>query len=86
MFKRSDERKLCRLQGYDYSQNGYYFITICVEDMEHRFGRVIDGIIEINNDTVGNGFKPFPFLKTTISQTPKNNQRCGVSTIKQGTV
>ncbi|MDA3884388.1 MAG: hypothetical protein PF638_02235 [Candidatus Delongbacteria bacterium] len=38
MFKRSDERKLTRLKGYDYSQNGYYFVTICVEDMEHPFG------------------------------------------------
>ncbi len=25
-------RKLHRLQGYDYSQNGAYFITICVKD------------------------------------------------------
>ena len=25
-------RKLPRLRGYDYSQNGYYFITICTHD------------------------------------------------------
>lgn len=26
------KRKQNRLQGYDYSQNGYYFVTICTEN------------------------------------------------------
>ena len=26
------ERKQNRLMGYDYSQNGAYFITVCVKD------------------------------------------------------
>jgi len=48
MFKRSEERKCPRLKGYDYSKNGYYFITICVDDMEHRFGFVQNGIMNLN--------------------------------------
>ena len=29
------KRKSIRLKGYDYSQNGYYFITICVQNMKN---------------------------------------------------
>ena len=28
------QRKNLRLKDYDYSQNGYYFVTICVKDMQ----------------------------------------------------
>ena len=35
-----------RLQNYDYSQNGYYFITICTKDREHYFGQITDGKIQ----------------------------------------
>ena len=48
MFKRSLERKCPRLKKYNYSKNGYYFITICVDDMEHRFGFVQNGIMNLN--------------------------------------
>jgi REP element-mobilizing transposase RayT len=30
-----------RLQGYDYGQNGAYFITICTKDKVHYFGQII---------------------------------------------
>ena len=30
-----------RLQGYDYGQNGAYFITICTKDRIHYFGDII---------------------------------------------
>ncbi|MCK5760479.1 MAG: transposase, partial [Candidatus Delongbacteria bacterium] len=49
MFKRSKKRKSNRLQGYDYSQNGYYFVTICVEDMECRFGSIENENIILSN-------------------------------------
>lgn len=29
--------------GYDYSQDGFYFITICTKNREWLFGNVIDG-------------------------------------------
>lgn len=28
------QRKNTRLKNYDYSQNGYYFVTICIKDMQ----------------------------------------------------
>jgi REP element-mobilizing transposase RayT len=36
-------RRSVRLQGYDYSQNGAYFITVCVQNKEWRFGKIADG-------------------------------------------
>ncbi len=33
-------RRSIRLQGYDYSLEGLYFITICCDDREHRFGKI----------------------------------------------
>jgi REP element-mobilizing transposase RayT len=35
-------RKRNRLKGYDYSQGGYYFITICINDRKNIFGTVRD--------------------------------------------
>jgi putative transposase len=32
-----------RLPGYDYSQNGLYFVTICTKDKECFFGEIVDG-------------------------------------------
>jgi len=34
-------RRSIRLKGYDYSQAGLYFITICCQDREYRFGEII---------------------------------------------
>ncbi|MEK6614936.1 MAG: transposase [Bacteroidota bacterium] len=33
-------RRSIRLKGYDYSQAGLYFITICVQDRKHLFGKI----------------------------------------------
>ena len=30
-----------RLQGYDYGQNGAYFITICTKNRNHYFGEIV---------------------------------------------
>jgi putative transposase len=49
-------RKSIRLKGYDYSQEGLYFITICCQDRKHRFGEVIlnnDGIADMQLSPVG---------------------------------
>ncbi|MCL2857860.1 MAG: transposase [Oscillospiraceae bacterium] len=35
------KRKGIRLKGYDYSQAGYYFITMCVKDGHEMLGRVV---------------------------------------------
>ena len=33
-------RKNPRLKNYDYSMEGYYFITICTKDKKHYFGEI----------------------------------------------
>lgn len=41
-------RRTIRLQGYDYSQAGAYFLTICTHHRERLFGRVVDGEMRLN--------------------------------------
>ena len=36
-------RRSIRLQGYDYSQVGMYFVTVCTEERESLFGEVVKG-------------------------------------------
>lgn len=37
------ERKSLRLEDYDYSQNGAYFVTICTKDRAPVFGHLVGG-------------------------------------------
>ncbi len=41
-------RKLPRLEGYDYAQNGAYFVTICTHNREMLFGEIVDGNMQLN--------------------------------------
>ncbi|MCF7796112.1 transposase [Patescibacteria group bacterium] len=41
-------RKSYRLKNYDYSSNGYYFITICTKDMIKHFGEIINEKMILN--------------------------------------
>ena len=41
-------RRSIRLKGYDYSQPGLYFITICCQDRINRFGNVENGKMVLN--------------------------------------
>lgn len=43
------ERKTLRLTGYDYSQPGAYFVTMCTKDRESRFGEIVDGEMRMND-------------------------------------
>ena len=42
-------RRSIRLQAYDYSQEGMYFITICCQGMVCRFGKIKDGEMILND-------------------------------------
>lgn len=50
-------RRSIRLKGYDYSQAGLYFITICCEDRICRFGEI-----------VGKGFTPMQMILNEYGQ------------------
>lgn len=41
-------RRSIRLQNYDYSQSGFYFITICTEDRACILGEIIQGEMVLN--------------------------------------
>ncbi|HOK89274.1 MAG TPA: transposase, partial [Candidatus Hydrogenedentes bacterium] len=41
-------RRSIRLQGYDYTQPGAYFITICTANRKCLFGEVVDCQMRLN--------------------------------------
>ena len=42
-------RRSIRLKGYDYAQEGVYFVTVCTQDRACLFGAVADGEMQLNN-------------------------------------
>lgn len=41
-------RRSIRLQGYDYSQAGAYFLTLCTWDRECLLGEIVEGEMRLN--------------------------------------
>jgi REP element-mobilizing transposase RayT len=48
MMKLLPQRRSPRLNGYNYSQNGAYFVTICTHNRTCIFGEIIDGQMQLN--------------------------------------
>ncbi|MEW9121712.1 MAG: transposase [Thermotaleaceae bacterium] len=46
--KHLPQRKQIRLKNYDYSQSGYYFITLCTKDQKHSLGQIQEGVMALN--------------------------------------
>ena len=42
-------RRSIRLKGYDYSQEGLYFVTICVQNKECIFGEIVENEMYLND-------------------------------------
>jgi REP element-mobilizing transposase RayT len=42
-------RRSVRLKGYDYTQAGAYFVTICTQNRECLFGDILEGMMRLNN-------------------------------------
>ena len=53
MRKELPVRKKIRLEGYDYSGNGSYFITICTQKRLHLFGEVGQGLCSCRLTPIG---------------------------------
>ncbi|MBN2103028.1 hypothetical protein JW835_03205 [bacterium] len=53
MYVKDNPKKYCRrsirLKGYDYSQDGYYFVTICTYSRLPLFGRIQDDSVVLND-------------------------------------
>lgn len=41
--------KSARLEGYDYRNEGLYFVTICTKNRVHFFGECENGIMLLND-------------------------------------
>ena len=41
-------RKYIRLKDYDYSNIGYYYITICINNRQNILGEINNSIVELN--------------------------------------
>ena len=46
---RDHRRRSLRLLGYEYSQAGAYFVTICTQDHRCLFGEIEDGNMRLND-------------------------------------
>jgi putative transposase len=42
------QRKRLRLKEYDYSLGGTYYVTICTKDREDLFGKIVGGVMQMN--------------------------------------
>lgn len=49
IYPHDHHRKSIRLKGYDYAQEGLYFITICCHDQVNLFGEIKDGVMILND-------------------------------------
>jgi len=47
-FKEKYSVKSTRLSHFDYSQNGYYFVTICTKAREYFFGEICNNVMVLN--------------------------------------
>ncbi len=43
------KRKSIRLPNYDYSQVGWYYVTICTKDRKCVFGKIVNGEMKLND-------------------------------------
>lgn len=44
----NNRRRSIRLKGYDYTQPGAYFVTICTHERAHLFGEILGGKMQLN--------------------------------------
>ena len=61
-------RKPNRLKYYDYSNLGYYFVTICVQDMKCIFGEIANEEMKLNDHRiiVSENLKKIPIIHNNL--------------------
>ena len=83
-------RQTIRLPGYDYSGNGYYFVTICAQNMENLFGEIVNGKMVLNDvgkiveHWVMEITKKFPNAKIDIHQVMPNHTHITIIIVGAG--
>jgi putative transposase len=72
-------RHSIRLRGYDYSQEGAYFITICTHERKDLFGKVVDKVMRLNptgdivREVWGDLSRRFPGIQIDVSVVMPNH-------------
>jgi len=46
---KAHHRRSIRLDGYDYSQESWYFVTVCTQDRRCIFGEIIEDRMQLND-------------------------------------
>jgi len=46
------QRKSIRLKEYDYSEPGYYFLTICIKNRLHLLGTIVDSKLQFSKEGI----------------------------------
>ncbi|HMP40525.1 MAG TPA: transposase, partial [Roseiflexaceae bacterium] len=61
-------RRSIRLNGYDYTADGSYFITICTQQRGNAFGSVVEGSVLLNSAgiMICNWWHALPSRFTTV--------------------
>ncbi|AEB10255.1 transposase [Desulfobacca acetoxidans] len=76
------QRRSMRVAGYDYSQPGAYFITICIQHRLCLLGDIIEGVMNLNEagEMVRHAWEDlplrFPFMTPDISVVMPNHFHC----------
>lgn len=85
-------RRSIRLKGYDYSQAGLYFVTICCQDRICRFGKIENGemILNPNGEIAHNEWiklaERFPNMEMDVFQIMPNHMHSIILLNNHGSV
>ncbi|MDD5290722.1 MAG: hypothetical protein PHZ04_01270 [Patescibacteria group bacterium] len=68
LYKNKYRIKSCRYDGWDYSNDGYYFVTICTKNRVELFGRINNGKMILNKfgEVVGKEWKKSAIIRKEI--------------------
>ena len=71
MYKNKYRTTSTRLKHWDYSQCGWYFITICTKNSEHFFGKVVNGEMTLSaiGEIVKQEWKKTPIIRPDMNLT-----------------
>jgi len=47
--RKAYNRRTIRLQNYDYTQSGFYFVTICTYKKKWMFGEIVNDEMDLND-------------------------------------
>ena len=68
LFKNKYRIETTRLKSWNYSNNGYYFVTICTKNRDHLFGDIIDDKLILSESDGSHGIELWQFDGNSFPQ------------------